>query len=139
HDWRIDLPVTVALAGGLIAYTAVGRDNILPSRCEWCDRPRPGGGNAVDRWFRDAFVRRDTHAAAITSHVVSYALAPLTTVALLGAAELDEGKAKNLPVDALIVAEATLTAVSLSEIVKAFALRERPNVHAIEDEKEHGA
>lgn len=138
HDLRIDLPVTIALAGGLIAYTAVGRDNILPAGCHWCDGARPDV-NAVDGFFRDAFVRRDTIPASQTSHVLSYGAAPVVTAALLGAVEWDEGKTKNFLVDGLVVAESTLTAVAVSEVIKAFTLRERPNVHAVVEQDHHDA
>jgi membrane-associated phospholipid phosphatase len=138
YDLRVDLPVTIAIAGGLIAYTAVGRDELLPDRCRWCDGDRPKV-NAFDDFFRDALVRRDTGPASKTSHVVSYAAGPAVIAGLLAAAELDEGKSKNLVVDALIVAEATLAAVASSEVVKALTLRERPNIHAVVDQDRHDA
>lgn len=138
HDVRIDLPVTIALAGGLIAYTAVGRDNLLPPGCRWCDGTRPTV-NPVDELFRNAFVRRDTQPASQLSHVVSYATAPAFITALLAAVEWDEGKTKNFLVDAMIVSEAALTAVALSEGIKAFTLRERPNIHVLVDEDHHAA
>ena len=138
YDLRIDLPVTLGLAGGLIAYTAVGRDNILPPGCRWCDGTRPNV-NAVDGFFRDAFVRRDTQPASQMSHGISYAAAPVVITSLVAAVEWDDGKTKNFFVDALIVSEATLTAVAFSELVKAAALRERPNIHVLVEEDHHAA
>src|SRR5690606_15106724 len=93
--------------------------------------------NAVDGFFRDALLRRDTHAASVTSHIVTYAVAPASTTALLAAVAWDEGKIKNFFVDAMIVVESTLTVVAIEEVVKAFTMRERPNVHVVVDEREH--
>jgi membrane-associated phospholipid phosphatase len=136
HDLRIDVPVIVGLAGGLIAYTAVGRDNLLPPGCRWCDGTRPSM-NAVDDFFRTALVRRDTAPAGQLSHVVSYVSGPIIITTLLAAAEWDEAKTKNFLVDGVIVSEATLTAVAVSEAIKAFTLRERPNIHVLVDEDHH--
>jgi membrane-associated phospholipid phosphatase len=136
YDLRIDLPVTLGQSAALLAYVAFGREQLLPSTCNWCDGPRPGV-NAVDQFFRDAFVRQETQAAGITSHAVSYVTAPLLTAGLLWGSASDEGHGKNFWVDGLIVAESTITAVSISEVLKALLYRERPNVHATVDDAQH--
>lgn len=133
HDLRVDIPVTVGLAGGLVAYSFV-RDDIVSTSCHWCENPRPDGVNAVDTFFRDSLVRRDTNPARLASHIVSYGVAPLGTAVLLSVAAADNGTLKHAPIDLLLVAESTLTAMSVLEVVKAAASRERPNVHAEPDE-----
>lgn len=137
HDLAVDIPVTIGLGGGLLAYTLLLRDDVVPSTCTWCDGARPGGVNGFDSFFRDALVRRDTGPATITSHVVAYGAGPLATAALLSVAGADEGRSKNAPTDVLLMAEATLAALSLGEVVKGAASRERPNVHAEPDEARH--
>lgn len=134
HDLRVDIPVTIGLAGGLVAYSFV-REDIVASSCHWCESPRPDGVNPIDTFFRDALVRRDTNPARLASHVVSYGVAPLTTAVLLSLSSADNGTLKHAPVDVLLVGEATLTAMSVLEVVKATVSRERPNVHAEPDEE----
>ena len=134
HDLWIDVPVTAGLAGVLVAYSFV-RDDIVAKSCHWCEEPRPDGVNAIDTFFRDALVRRDTNPARLASHVVSYGVAPLGAAVLLSVAAADNGTLKHAPVDLLLTAEATLTAMSVLEVVKATVSRERPNVHAEPDEE----
>lgn len=138
HDLRIDVPVILTLAAGLITWTSVGRDNLLSPGCHWCDGTRPGV-NALDDFFRTAFVRRDTQPASQMSHGLSYGAAPVIVTGLLAAVEWDEGKTKNFLVDALIVSETTLAAVAISESIKALTLRERPNIHVLVEQDHHDA
>jgi membrane-associated phospholipid phosphatase len=93
--------------------------------------------NAVDELFRDKFLAPNTSIAGVAGNVNTWGLAPLLLGGLLWGAEKHEDKTKNFWVDALVVAEASMTAVSLSEIVKGLTLRERPNVHALVDETRH--
>ncbi len=134
HDLWIDVPVTFGLGLGLLGYSFV-RDDVVATSCHWCENPRPDGVNAVDTFFRDALVRGDTNPARLTSHVVSYGVAPVTAAVLLSVAAADNGTLKHAPVDLLLTAEASLTAMSVLEVVKATVSRERPNVHAELDEQ----
>jgi membrane-associated phospholipid phosphatase len=133
------VPVTVGIGAGLAAYTAFLRTSITPNACNWCDGSRPDGVNGLDRFFRDTFARSDPDPPGITSHVISYGLAPVMTGTLLTLAANYQGHLANAPVDLLITAEATLTAVALSEVLKAFLSRERPGVHQTVDDGAHAA
>lgn len=131
HRIAIDLPVTVGLWGGAVAWIA-SRDPLIPSECRFCDGSEPGEVNAVDELFRDAFRRRDTGPAATMSHVLAYSVAPITSVGLGGLAAFADDRADELPLNMLLVAQATGVAVVVTETIKPLTLRERPDVHAME-------
>jgi membrane-associated phospholipid phosphatase len=132
HDLRIDIPVTVGLLGATTAWVAV-RNDLVPARCGWCDGDAPGEVNGLDEFFRDALRRRDPKPAETLSHVLSYGVAPVAGLALGGIAAAAEKRANELPLNILLVAEASAVFLAVNEILKPLARRERPDLHAMEE------
>ena len=139
HDLRIDIPATAVMATGLVLYTGLLREKVVTATCRWCDGPRPDGINDFDRFFRDALAREDPQPAATMSHVVSYGFGPAALGVLAALTAEHEGQGKNIPLDLLLVAEATLTALTVTDVIKGFSARERPGVHQIVDDQAHDA
>jgi membrane-associated phospholipid phosphatase len=131
HDLRIDLPVTAGLAAGLVTWTLVKND-VLGRECTFCDGDAPGEVNAVDDFFRTALRRPDTEPARVLSNVLSYGVGPAVSLGLGVLAAGADGRVDETPVNLLIVGQAALAAVSVSELIKPFALRERPDYHALD-------
>jgi membrane-associated phospholipid phosphatase len=130
HDLRIDIPVTVGIAGGLITWTLLKND-VLGDECTICE---PRQVNAIDDFFRTALRRPDPQPARVLSDVLSYGVGPALTVGLGVAAAAADHRLDESPLDLLLVAQASLTAVAVSEMIKPFALRERPDFHALDPE-----
>jgi membrane-associated phospholipid phosphatase len=134
HDLRLELPVTAGLAAAVVGVSLV-RDDLEPSRCRWCDGPEGSGEvNAVDDWFRSALRRRDTRPANLMSHILALGAAPAGAVGLTALAAAADGRGDEMLVDAVAIAEGTLGAVLVAEIVQSVTLRTRPYVHAMADE-----
>jgi membrane-associated phospholipid phosphatase len=124
HDVAVDLIATGVLAGGLVTWTAV-RSSALRSPCVICD----GAGelNGVDDLFRNAFRRQDGDAAAVAGDVVTYGVAPAMGLALtIGAAAADR-RTDEAPLNTLLVAEASLAAITVNEAFGALFRRPPPD------------
>ncbi|MBX3233907.1 MAG: phosphatase PAP2 family protein [Labilithrix sp.] len=131
-DWRIDGPVLGALAVTTVGFRLI-RDDLEPSYCRICDGDGPGEVNAVDRWFRDALVRRDTHPANVTSYVLAFGAAPLSGAALSVLAAVADERGDEAAADVAMVAEGGFAAMMTTQVLEAITLRERPYVHAMSD------
>lgn len=135
HDLWIDIPVTVALAAGAFTWSSVS-NSVLPHECRWCDG-QPGEVNAVDDFFRTAFVRQDVTPAKTMSDVMGYGVAPLAAVGFTALAAGADGRLDEAPLDTLLIAEATSTSLALTEMFKSVFQRERPYVHFTTDPDAH--
>lgn len=133
HDLRVDIPVTAGLLVGDVAWRLV-RDDLEPAHCRLCDGTSPSDVNAVDRWFRDALRRDDILPANYTSYILAYGVAPLGGAALTALAANADRRADGILVDLLAVAEGTLVAIGVTEVIEPIALRTRPYVLAISDD-----
>jgi membrane-associated phospholipid phosphatase len=132
HDVAVDLVATGVLAGGLVTWTAV-RPSALRSSCVICDGARGGEVNGVDDFFRTALRRRDGAAADVAGDVVTYGVGPAMGLALtIGAAAADR-RADEAPLNALLVAEASLAAIAANEAFGALLRRPRPDASAGDD------
>src|SRR5688572_3518321 len=132
HDVRIDVPVTVGLAGTFVGW-AVLRDEIVGNQCRWCDGP-PGEVNGLDDAFRSALRRPESAAASILSHTLAYGVGPAAAGGLQIAAAVADRRANEVPVNLLLMTEGTLSALVMSDALKSIFLRERPFEHSITDE-----
>lgn len=135
HNLKLELPILGALAVVTVGFRVL-RDDMEPSYCRICEGKEL---NAVDKWFRDAMVRKDTDPAQVTSYVLAFGAAPLAGAALtILAAVADEapggsGGAPRWSVDLTAVAEGGFAAMLTTEILESLTLRERPFFHAITD------
>lgn len=130
HDTVDDLVATGVLTGSLVLWT-VSKSNVLPSTCVICDEP--GNVNGVDDFFRTAFRRSDGDAARTAADVTTYGVAPAMGLVLtLGAAAADR-RTSEAPLNALLVAEASLAAIAANEAVGAVIRRPRPLVRSEND------
>lgn len=125
----VDVPRTVLVAGSattLWALSEVFKGELAPSACRWC------ASNGFDASVRDAVVWEDRAAAARSSDVIAFAVAPAAAIGLGAFAARAEGRLENAPVDALVVLEATALAMDVNQVAKLTIGRERPFVHALE-------
>ena len=118
-----------AAAGALWLTTgALVKPRIAPTECRWCDA----------NWFDDQ-VRSlrwsDPHPADLASDVISYAVAPVVIGGLVALAAAHDGRAREISVDELMVAEATVAAGLIGEASRLGTARERPSVHALPDDQ----
>jgi membrane-associated phospholipid phosphatase len=131
HDVEVDGPITTA---GLFAWitTEAAKSGLAPTRCHWCESDASGqltvGG--LDRDAREALRWGDTKAAAVLSDVSLFVVTPLAVGSLVVGSAANDGALAKAPVDLLLVAEATVTAAGLNQLVKMSVGRERPFVAA---------
>ncbi|OJY26767.1 MAG: hypothetical protein BGO98_07110 [Myxococcales bacterium 68-20] len=133
HDLRLDVPITVGLAAGVVTWTLVKND-VVARECRWCDGSAPGEVNAVDDFFRTALRRPDIEPAKAISNVLSYGVGPALTIGLGVLAASADRRLDETPLNLLLVAEGALAALTVSEALKPIVLRERPDYHALDAE-----
>jgi membrane-associated phospholipid phosphatase len=127
YDLRIDVPVTSAMALGLVTSELL-KGTIVSESCHWCAVP------AFDQSARDALVWRDTGSADTTSYVTAFALAPAAAFGLDVLAASNAKNTRGALLDALVIGEATLVATTINQLTKFTVQRERPLVHALSPE-----
>jgi membrane-associated phospholipid phosphatase len=130
HDFRIDLPVTAALAASVVTV-AVATDDLQGTECRWCDGAVPGDVNGLDDAFRSSLRRLDTSPANVIGHVLAFGVAPATAIVTTALASAADRRGDGLFVDLTLVAEGALSATLVSEVTQRLVLRERPYVHAL--------
>jgi membrane-associated phospholipid phosphatase len=123
-DPALDLTVTASGAALWIASEILKRD-LAPSNCRWCNV------DSMDSRVRDALLWRDTSSADTISSVTGFVLMPLATVGLNALSAAHQGAVRNVPEDALLVAEAGVLAADVNQLIKMLVGRERPFVHAL--------
>ena len=130
NNTRIDIGVT-AMGATWFVMSEVLKSSLVPEKCRWCYRAGDGGDllNPYDGWVRHRLLWKDTRTADITSSVLVGLLEPTTQLGLLAGAAGNENALSNFPLDALIVAESTVVAGVMNQIVKFGFARERPFVH----------
>jgi membrane-associated phospholipid phosphatase len=130
YDLRVDLPVTLAATAAWAGSEAL-KSRLAHQDCAWCDRRADGSDNlnALDRSVRKALKWSNIDAGDTASSITGFALMPVASLGLTALAAAREGQFGNFPVDLLLVAEATVLAGDLNQLVKFSAGRERPFVH----------
>lgn len=129
-DLRIELPVTIAAAGILLA-AVLTQDRYGPETCRWCDTR--SSLNALDSAGLRTFPNADHHAAVIASDVLVNGVAPVFALGLGLASSLDatrgrsaKYRARRFGIDVLLMAESTATALSFMQLAKFTVERRRP-------------
>lgn len=130
YDTRIDLAVTTVGAAWLIASEMLKPD-LVPEKCRWCYRGEDGSDllNPYDGWMRRQLMWKQPKTADIASSVIAFAIEPLSAIGLNAIAAAHDGNALGIPVDALLVTEATIMAANVNQLAKYAFARERPFVH----------
>jgi membrane-associated phospholipid phosphatase len=130
YDTRVDAAVS---ATGLLWYATaeLHKADLLPEKCRWCYRRANGASalNFIDRNVRARLKWDDPDLAGGISSVLAYAFMPLASVGLPASAAAHDHQLHYAPVDALLIAEATILAADLNQLVKFIFVRERPYVH----------
>src|SRR6188768_37090 len=130
YDTRIDIGVT-AMGATWFLMSEVLKSSLVPEKCRWCYRADDGGDllNPYDGWVRHRLLWNDTRTADVASNVIVGLLEPTTQLGLLAGAAANDNALSGFPLDALIVAESTVVAGVMNQIVKFGFARERPFVH----------
>ena len=122
HDLRVDIPVTAGAAGVAIGLNLAAGS--LTHTCRWC------ASNGLDDSVRAAWARADPAPARALSDGFAVG-APVLTLGLGALAAADADRAGDIPLNSLLVAEATSVAMALNAIAKVAFARERPYAHAL--------
>jgi membrane-associated phospholipid phosphatase len=128
HTLRWDPAVdgAVTVGGAALWLTAeLFKRELAPDHCRWCNV------DAADAAVRDALLWHEPWFADTISNVTAFALTPLAAVGLNALAAAHDGAGSNVPVDALLVAEAGVLAADVNQLTKLLVGRERPFVHAL--------
>jgi membrane-associated phospholipid phosphatase len=138
HDVAIDATAT-ATAAILLVGSELGKRDLAPAACSWCDRDERGRDtlNGVDEGVRELRWQNARLAGGL-SDITGFVAAPVAAFGTLGAAGLSENAGAKVPVDALLALEAVTTAGVVTQVVKLVAGRARPFVHAYPKEVRAG-
>ena len=120
----------LAISGYLV--TEIGKRDVGPQACSWCDRDALGNDtlNGFDRAVRNALKWRNTTAADTTSSALGFGVAPAGAVTTLVLAAYYDHQVNQSLEDVVAVTEATAFAMDLNQITKFAVARERPFRHA---------
>jgi len=132
YDLRIDLPITGVGAAAWIA-TELLKSRIGPTTCRWCDRAADGTDtlNGLDAGVRRLLVAGDTAVPNQISNVTAFGLLPVAMLGMGVLANYSQGSWQQGLIDLLMVAESTVLAVDVNQLVKYAVGRERPFVHVL--------
>ena len=119
YDWRIDGTITAVAGMGWLVSGLVLKDQLTPVSCRWC------ATDGFDDTVRDALRWNDTGAAANASNLMA-AVVPVAALGLGALSASHDGRIGQWPRDALIVAEAAMTAGAIHSMVAYSVGRARP-------------
>lgn len=130
YDTRIDVAVS-AVGGAWWLTSELLKANLVPQKCRWCYRADDGSDllNVYDGWVRTRLLWKDPNPAAVASSAIGFLIEPAAMLGLTALAAADEKATRGLPLDALLITEATVLAGDLNQLVKFAFARERPFVH----------
>ena len=130
YDVRVDFAVTLT---GLVWYATSEfiKGSLVPEKCRWCYRRADGTDrlNLVDRSIRRRLMWKKPRTAAVISNILAFGVLPATSFGLTQLAALHDHASREIPIDGLLQAEATMLALDLNQMVKYAFARERPFVH----------
>ncbi len=130
HDLRIDVAVTSVGSVWWITSELLKAD-LIPEKCRWCYRAADGTDllNPFDKWSRDHMMWKSKNTADVTSSALAFVVEPVLMLGLMATAAAADDATKGIPLDALLVTEATVVAGNVNQLVKFAFARERPFVH----------
>lgn len=130
HDTRVNVAVT-AMGASWLVVSELLKPSLVPEKCRWCYRAGDGSDllNPYDGWMRQRLLWQRTRSADIASSLIVGVLEPTTQLGLLAVSAHQERALSGFPLDSLIVAESTVVAAVLNQVVKFGFARERPFVH----------
>jgi membrane-associated phospholipid phosphatase len=124
---RLDLPVTGVLAAGWIISETALKKPLAPAECRWC------APNAFDNAVRSVFNPTLAPSAGgvssvdLASGLVGFVALPLAMLGLDALLSWRDGVfLEAFPIDALLMVEATVSAMALNQTVKFSVGRARP-------------
>lgn len=123
HDMSAQLFVLTAETYVALMYQVDLNEALVPKECRWCDPP------GLDRSVRDALVWEEPEAPAALSDIMAFGVSPALALGLTGWAAEYDGRSDELWVNNLVIVEAALTTIVLTQSLKPWAGRERPAVH----------
>jgi len=129
-DTRVDVAVTTV--GGMWWLTSeLLKTALVPEKCRWCYRAEDGSDllNPYDGWVRSKLIWKNTDAADTTSSVLAFFVEPAAMMGLSALSAAHDHALNGFPVDALLIAEATIIAGDINQLAKFAFARERPYVH----------
>jgi membrane-associated phospholipid phosphatase len=129
-DTRVDVAVT-AMGATWYLMSELLKSSLVPEKCRWCYRADDGADllNPYDGWVRRQLIWKNTRSADIASTLLVAVVEPTSQLGLTALAAGHENATSGFPLDALIVAESTVVAGVLNQVVKFGFARERPFVH----------
>jgi membrane-associated phospholipid phosphatase len=125
YDTAIDVPVALGGAAGWLGSELIAKGALAPSACRWCAPP------GIDASVRDALKWDDTKTAESISNVMGFGLVPAALIGVDALMALHDDAGHDVGADVLIVAEATVVAMDVNQLVKFVVGRERPFAHAL--------
>ena len=117
-----DLTVTI-VSSALFAASLFVEPRIAPTDCRWCEPP------SADAAVRNALVWREPATADDFSNVTGFLFAPTAAFGLDALAAAHDHASRGVGVDALVILEATVLALDVTEATKLLVARERPFLH----------
>jgi membrane-associated phospholipid phosphatase len=135
YDLRIDLPIT-AVGGVAWIVTESLKGSLAPRRCLWCDRAADGSDalNPLDAAVRRQLLLPRTGPPGAASHALAFGVMPLVALGVDALIAHHDGRLREWPVDAFIIAEAAVLAADVNQLVKFTVGRERPFVHVLPED-----
>ncbi len=130
YDLRIDAAVTSL--GGLWWLTSeFMKADLVPEKCRWCYRAEDGADllNPYDSSVRKRLLWKHPETAATFSSVLGFFVEPAAMMGLTALSSANDRAIARLPVDALLITEATVLAGDINQLAKFAFARERPFVH----------
>jgi membrane-associated phospholipid phosphatase len=142
HPLRHDVKIDSAVAGGLwlgwtLSETAL-KKTFAPTLCRWCDKAADGTDtlNGLDAWGRGIRARTAEGELRVDfwSNVVTFGALPVALFATDALLARRDDALEAVPVDILLALQTTAAALCLNQVVKFAVGRERPFVHALDDD-----
>jgi membrane-associated phospholipid phosphatase len=133
HLWLVDAGLTGIGAATWFTTEAL-KQQLAPATCHWCDRKPDGTDtlNALDAWGQGIRLSPSGQATADTlSSVLAFGILPVGLITLDLLIARNDGALRGVPVDLLIITEASVAAALVDQLVKFSVARARPFLHAL--------